>query len=165
MCDWSQRGGRRMVEALRKKKKLLLGRGKNADGSGELLWQRDGKLVPENRGGGIENAEGRLERILEPYAPYGSACSMWYCFSLRYKVVFPMPSMRAAESLSPPVSRRVRRMACRSNSSRGRISSFSGALSVEGQCRLDGRSATWRIGPDPRATPRSMAFSSPRPLP
>jgi len=26
-----------------------------------------------------------------------------YCFSLRYKVVFSKPSMRAAESLSPPV--------------------------------------------------------------
>src|SRR6266436_5029105 len=56
---------------------------------------------------------------------------MWYCFSLRYKVVFPMPSIPAAESLSPPVSRRLRRIARRSSSSRGRISSFSGTLPVD----------------------------------
>src|SRR3989442_7610648 len=99
MCDWSQRGGRRMVEAIRKKKKLLLGRGKNADGSGELLWQRDGKLVPENRGGGIENAEGRLERIREPYAPYGSAYSMWDHFSVPEQVVFLVASTRASERI------------------------------------------------------------------
>src|SRR5437016_4003739 len=51
-----------------------------------------------------------------------------------------MPSMRAAESLSRPVSRSVRRIARHSNSSRGNISSFSGALSVVGYCRLDGGS-------------------------
>src|SRR5260370_5170477 len=73
--------------------------------------------------------------------PYGSGCSMWYCFNLRYRVVLPMPSMRAVESLSPPVSRRVRRMARRSNSSSGRISSFSGPLSVDGYFRLEGRAA------------------------
>jgi hypothetical protein len=42
-----------------------------------------------------------------------------YCLSLRYKVVLPMPSRRAAASLSPEDSCSARRMARRSNSSRG----------------------------------------------
>ena len=63
---------------------------------------------------------------------YCSSCFTLYCFSLRYRVVFPIPSMRAAASLSPDVSRSVFRIARRSSSSRGRISLRSGTRSLDG---------------------------------
>jgi hypothetical protein len=63
---------------------------------------------------------------------YCSACSMWYSFSLRYSVVLPIPSIRAAASLSPRVSRKVRKIARLSSSSSGNNSSLSGARSLDG---------------------------------
>jgi hypothetical protein len=59
-----------------------------------------------------------------------SSCFMLYSFNFRYNVVFPIPNMRAAASLSPEVSRRVFKIARRSNSSKGRISLLSGTLSL-----------------------------------
>lgn len=59
-----------------------------------------------------------------------SSCFMLYCFNFRYNVVFPIPNMRAAASLSPEVSRRVFKIARRSNSSKGRISLLSGTRSL-----------------------------------
>ena len=63
---------------------------------------------------------------------YSSPCLTEYCFNLRYSVVFPIPNIRAAASLSPAVSRRVLRMARRSSSSSGRISFRSGTRSLVG---------------------------------
>ena len=52
-----------------------------------------------------------------------------YCFSLRYRVVLPMPKRRAAASLSPPASRMARITARRSISSSGTSSPLWGSRS------------------------------------
>ena len=54
-----------------------------------------------------------------------------YCLSFLYSVVFPMPSRRAAASLSPDVSCSARKMARRSRISSGTSSSTSESFSDE----------------------------------
>src|SRR5580700_12172469 len=66
---------------------------------------------------------------------FGCVCAS-YCLSLRYKVVFPIPNIRAAASLSPPASRNALRIARRSSSSRG-SSSRSEEHTSELQSRRD----------------------------
>jgi hypothetical protein len=73
--------------------------------------------------------------------------------------------LRAAASLSPDVSRRVFKMARRSNSSKGRISLLSGTRSLVPYCKLLGKSDISTEGPDPSATDHAMAFSSSRTFP
>jgi len=48
------------------------------------------------------------------YGQFRMCASASYCFNLRYSVVFPIPSSRAAASLSPPDSRNARLIARRS---------------------------------------------------
>jgi hypothetical protein len=104
---------------------------RTALGSALAALLHSGNLCQTNSSASINRSLPHGEKTLKLFL-YRSACSILYCFNLRWRVVLPIPSMRAAASLSPPVSRKVRRIARLSSSSSGNNSSFSGARSLLG---------------------------------
>src|SRR5579862_5067382 len=83
----------------------------------------------------------RLRAAPENIAAKAHACGRpaSYCLSFLYNVVFPMPRMRAAASLSPDVSCSARKMARLSRVSSGTSSSTSESLSAEAYWRFEGK--------------------------
>src|SRR6266576_4272779 len=92
-----------------------------------------------------------------------------YSFNFRYRVVFPMPSKRAASNLSPLSWAIVLRMVCFSNSAIGMILLVPFPLEPDPlSCRLltdAGRSPKCNTGPVVKAHARSRQFSSSRTFP